>query len=105
MSFPAYNGQGVRGTNEVPLKLTTFSNFRDHFLNKIIIEIGEIYTKKFLFFAKADQSPWQSWMGAFRIAPLDSALFVNSFIRLKHLCRPIASPNPTRMPCPIQLQR
>src|SRR6218665_1194789 len=39
MSAPAYNGQGSEGehllsNHEVPLKLTTFSYFRDQFLNK-----------------------------------------------------------------------
>ena len=39
MSAPAYNGQGSEGehllaNHEVPLKLTTFSYFRDQFLKK-----------------------------------------------------------------------
>jgi len=48
MSAPAYNGQGSEGehllaNHEVPLKLTTFSYFRDQFLNKNSY-IWRIYT-------------------------------------------------------------
>ena len=49
----------------VPLKLTTFSYFRDYFLNKVITELGEIWTKKNFFagggpksMSKLEGGPW-----------------------------------------------
>ena len=66
----------VRGPEGLlPLKLRTFSYFRDYFLNKIITEIGKIRTKNVCPFAWGGQSPWQSCMGAWPDwPPLDPPL-------------------------------
>ena len=73
-SAPAYNCRGSEGRS--PLKLTTFSYFRDYFLNKIITEIWKIKTKNFVPFAGGrGQIPWQNWMGAMTgLPPLDPPL-------------------------------
>ena len=61
----------VRGSeDEVPLKLTTFSYFREYFLKKIITEIGKNKTKNFFplrwrggpkSMAKLDGGAWPDW--------------------------------------------
>src|SRR6218665_3108170 len=62
--------------DEVPLKLTTFSYFRDYFLNKIITEIGKNKTKNFFPFAWGGskvhgKTGWGAMAG---LAPLDPPL-------------------------------
>ena len=59
-----------------PLKLTTFSYFRDYFLNKIITEIGKISTKNvFPFSGGGPKSMAKLDGGAMAgLAPLDLPL-------------------------------
>jgi len=73
---PQWGSRGkAPGEGEVPLKLTTFSYFRNYFLNKIITEIGKNKTNIFPpslergpnFMAKLDG-------GHGRIGPLDPPL-------------------------------
>jgi len=70
----------VRGQRDfVPLKLTTFSYFRDYFLNRIITEIGKLRTKKFFPFAGGEPKSMAKLDGGHgRIDPLDPPLVVDS---------------------------